>query len=102
MHWIRQYVRFHLRAAGFSTDPRSERVRRLSVQKAIKKAEQKAGIHKPVGLHTLRHLLEGVTDIRTIQDLLGHKDLKTTMIYTHVVNRAAALGRIHPGIKRTD
>jgi site-specific recombinase XerD len=62
---------------------------------AIKKAAQKAGIHAPVGPHTLRHsfathLLEGGTDIRTIQDLLGHKDLKTSMVYTPVANRAEA------------
>lgn len=110
--WGWQYV---FPAAGFSTDPRNGRVRRhhifeTSVQKAIKKAAQKAGIHKPVGPHTLRHsfathLLEGGTDIRTIQDLLGHKDLKTTMVYTHVANLAAVqspLDRIRLGIKRTE
>ena len=110
--WGWQYV---FPAAGFSTDPRSGRVRRhhifeTSVQKAIKKASQKAGILKPVGPHTLRHsfathLLEGGTDIRTIQDLLGHKDLKTTMVYTHVANLAAVqspLDRIRLGIKHTE
>lgn len=81
-----------------------------SVQKAIKKASQKAGMLKPVGAHTLRHsfathLLEGGTDIRTIQDLLEHKDLKTTMVYTHVANLAAVqspLDRIRLGIKHTE
>jgi integron integrase len=110
--WGWQYV---FPAAGFSTDPRSGRVRRhhvfeTSVQKAIKKAAQRVDIHKPVGPHTLRHsfathLLEGGTDIRTIQDLLGHKDLKTTMVYTHVANLASVqspLDRIRLGIKRTE
>ena len=58
-------------------------------QKAIHAAAKSSGIAKPVGPHTLRHsfathLLQGGTDIRKIQELLGHKDLKTTMIYTHV------------------
>jgi integron integrase len=89
--WIWQYV---FPAAGFSTDPRSGRVRRhhvyeTSVQKAVKLATHKAGIVKRVGPHTFRHsfatrLLQDGYDIRTVQELLGHKDVRTTMIYTHV------------------
>jgi integron integrase len=89
--WGWQYV---FPAAGFSTDPRSGHVRRhhvyeTSVQKAVQQAARKTGIVKRVGPHTFRHsfatkLLQDGYDIRTVQELLGHKDIRTTMIYTHV------------------
>lgn len=96
--WGWQYV---FPAGQFSTDPRSGHVRRhhvyeTSVQKAVKYAAQKAGIYKHVGPHTFRHsfatrLLELDNDIRTIQELLGHKDVKTTMIYTHVTMKGSGV-----------
>ncbi len=62
------------------------------VQKAVREAATKAGLMKRATCHTFRHsfathLLKGGYDIRTVQELLGHKDVKTNMIYTHVLNR---------------
>ena len=70
------------------------------VQKAVKKAVQSAGLTKPADCHTFRHsfathLLERGQDIRTIQELLGHSDLNTTMIYTHVL-KSGPMGVISP------
>ncbi len=84
-------------SAKLSTDPKSGRVRRhhlneSGLQRAIKQAGKDAGIAKRVNSHALRHsfathLLEDGYDIRTVQELLGHVDVSTTMIYTHVLNR---------------
>jgi len=64
------------------------------VQKAVHQAAHRAGLAKRVTTHTFRHsfaahLLEDGCDIRTVQELLGHKDVQTTMVYTHVLNRGA-------------
>jgi integron integrase len=92
--WVWQYV---FPAGKRSRDPRigimrCHHVAPLVLQRAIKSAVRRAGISKAVSCHTFRHtfathMLENGTDIRTVQELLGHKDVRTTMIYTHVLHR---------------
>lgn len=105
--WGWQYV---FPASAISVDPRSGTQRRhhlqdQAVQRALRQAVRDAGLAKPATPHTLRHsfathLLEGGYDIRTVQELLGHSDVSTTMIYTHVLNKGgrgvvSPLDRMH-------
>ena len=93
-------------SSRLAVDPRSGVTRRHHVhesgpQKSIRQAAVKSGINKPISPHTLRHcfathLLEAGYDIRTVQELLGHSDVSTTMIYTHVMNRPGVVPVVSP------
>lgn len=96
--WWWQYV---FPSRNLSTDPRSGLTRRHHLgpsgpQKAIRKAVERMELDKPVSCRTLRdsfatHLLDDGYDVRTVQELLGHKDVKTTMVYSNVLNRGVAV-----------
>jgi site-specific recombinase XerD len=107
--WPWQYV---FPSGSRSTDPLDGVIRRHHldekiVQRAVSAAGRAAGISKPVSPHILRHsfathLLSAGYDIRTVQELLGHSDVSTTMIYTHVLNKGgrgvtSPLDRLEPG-----
>ncbi|MFC1596859.1 tyrosine-type recombinase/integrase [Planctomycetota bacterium] len=85
VHWIRRFILFHNKRHHLYPS---------TFGRALSRAIRKAGISKHAGAHAFRHsfatrLLEKCQDIRTVQELLGHKDVRTTQVYTHVLNQNA-------------
>jgi hypothetical protein len=123
IQWIRRFILFHNKrhpvenGAGSSSfhlhagrwtpiaASSGDATYDTNLHRTIKQAAHSIGLNKPVSAHTLRHsfathLLENGYDIRTVQELLGHKDVKTTQIYTHVLNRGA--GGVRSPLDRWD